>query len=216
MISSNFKKRLNTSIVLFFLLFLILNFQFFLAYTLIIIGIYSIIEFANILKKIFNNKSISLILNMLFITYIFVICFMFFYFSSFFLTKIFLYSIFFSFVASDIGGYIVGKKLKGPKLTKISPNKTRSGAIGSVFFSSAIFSATIFFTTSYFNYKIIFCGILISIACQFGDLIFSFLKRKAKLKDTGNILPGHGGMLDRVDGYLIGIPIGFLILVLIL
>ena len=216
MISSNFKKRLNTSIVLFFLIFLILNYQFFLAYTLIIIGIYSIIEFANILKRIFKKKFIIVTSNMLFILYIFLICFLFFIFSTFFLTKIFLYSILFSCVASDIGGYIVGKIVKGPKLTKISPNKTRSGAIGSLFFSSVTFSAIIFLFTNNFNYKTIFCGVLISIACQFGDLIFSFLKWKAKLKDTGNILPGHGGMLDRVDGYLIGIPIGFLSLVLIL
>ncbi len=216
MISSNFKKRLNTSIVLFFLLFLILNYQFFLAYTLIIIGIYSIIEFANILKRISKNKSIIVTYNMLFILYIFVICSLFFIFSTFFLTKIFLYSILFSCVASDIGGYIVGKIFKGPKLTKISPKKTRSGAIGSLFFSSVTFSVIIFLFTNNFDFKTIFCGVLISIACQFGDLIFSFLKRKAKLKDTGNILPGHGGMLDRVDGYLIGIPIGFLSLVLIL
>ena len=216
MISSNFKKRLNTSIVLFFLIFLILNYQFFLAYTLIIIGIYSIIEFANILKRILKKKFIIVTSNMLFILYIFLICFLFFIFSTFFLTKIFLYSILFSCVASDIGGYIVGKIVKGPKLTKISPNKTRSGAIGSLFFSSIRFSAIIFLFTNNFDYKTIFCGVLISIACQFGDLIFSFLKRKAKLKDTGNILPGHGGMLDRVDGYLIGIPIGFLSLVLIL
>ena len=119
-------------------------------------------------------------------------------------------------VASDIGGYIVGKSLKGRKLTKISPNKTLSGAIGSLIFSSATFSILIFLFTNNFNYKIIFCGLLISIACQLGDLVFSLLKRKAKLKDTGSILPGHGGMLDRVDSYLMGIPIGFLSLIIIL
>ena len=215
MISSNFKRRFYTSIILFFLLFLILNFQFILAYTLIVVGIYSILEFANILKRIFKNKSIIVTFNTLFIVYIFMICNLFFIFSTFFLTKILLYSILFSCVASDIGGYIVGKILKGPKLTKISPNKTLSGAIGSLFFSSATLSAITIIFTNNFTYKTIFCGVLISIACQFGDLIFSFLKRKSKLKDTGNILPGHGGMLDRVDSYLIGIPTGFLALMLI-
>ena len=71
-----------------------------------------------------------------------------------------------------------------------------------------------FFLTDNFNYKIIFCSILISIGCQLGDLIFSYLKRKAKLKDTGKILPGHGGVLDRIDGYLLGIPVGLSSLIL--
>ena len=54
-----------------------------------------------------------------------------------------------------------------------------------------------------------------SLYCQLGDLFFSYLKRKAKLKDTGNILPGHGGVLDRLDGILFGIPLGFLTLILL-
>ena len=156
MISSNFKRRFYTSIILFFLLFLILNFQFILAYTLIVVGIYSILEFANILKRIFKNKSIIVTFNTLFIVYIFMICNLFFIFSTFFLTKILLYSVLFSCVASDIGGYIVGKILKGPKLTKISPNKTLSGAIGSLFFSSATLSAIIIIFTNNFSYKTIF------------------------------------------------------------
>ena len=216
MISTNFKRRVYTSIALFSLLFLILYYKFILAYTLIVIGLYSIIEFSNIIKRILKKKFIILAYNILFTAYIFIICSIFFFFSTFFLTKIFLYSILLSCVASDIGGYIVGKSLKGRKLTKISPNKTLSGAIGSLIFSSATFSILIFLFTNNFNYKIIFCGLLISIACQLGDLVFSLLKRKAKLKDTGSILPGHGGMLDRVDSYLMGIPIGFLSLIIIL
>ena len=54
-----------------------------------------------------------------------------------------------------------------------------------------------------------------SISCQLGDLFFSYLKRKAKVKDSGNFLPGHGGVLDRLDGILLGIPFGFLTLTLI-
>ena len=171
MISLNFKKRIYTSLVLFFLIYLVLIYQPILAYTLIVIGIYAILEFANILKRIFTKQFIMIILNIFFIFYIFLFCFMFYFFSSYALIKITLYSILLSCVASDIGGYIVGKNLKGPRLTKISPNKTFSGAFGSLIFSSVTLPAAIFFFTNNFNYKIIFCAILISIACQLGDLL---------------------------------------------
>ena len=97
----------------------------------------------------------------------------------------------------------------------MSPNKTISGSIGSIIFSCFfIFTSILYFTESY-NLKIIFVGIVTSIACQLGDLFFSYLKRKAKVKDTGNILPGHGGVLDRLDGIFLGIPFGFITLTLI-
>ena len=73
-----------------------------------------------------------------------------------------------------------------------------------------VFSGSIFFLTNNFSYLILIIAIITSIACQFGDLFFSFLKRKAKIKDTGNFLPGHGGILDRLDGIFLGIPIGFI------
>ena len=73
----------------------------------------------------------------------------------------------------------------------------------------------IFFFTDNIEFNILIAGLLISIICQFGDLFFSFLKRKSRIKDTGKILPGHGGILDRVDGILIGVPIGFVIMILI-
>ena len=145
MISLNFKKRIYTSLVLFFLIYLVLIYQPILAYTLIVIGIYAILEFANILKRIFTKQFIMIILNIFFIFYIFLFCFMFYFFSSYALIKITLYSILLSCVASDIGGYIVGKNLKGPRLTKISPNKTFSGAFGSLIFSSVTLPAAIFF-----------------------------------------------------------------------
>ena len=216
MISINLKKRIYTSLVLFCLIFMILNFNSILLYTLILIGIYSILEFLNIVKKIFINKFYTIITNIFFILYIFLFCFIFYFSSSFPLLRIIIFSTLFTCIGSDIGGFIFGKIFKGPKLTKISPKKTYSGAFGSILFSSFLLPTLIFFYTKVFDIKIIFIGVITSIACQLGDLFISFLKRKAKLKDTGNILPGHGGMLDRVDSLLLGIPIGLLSLILFL
>ena len=110
-------------------------------------------------------------------------------------------------IFSDIGGYIVGKSIGGKKLTKISPNKTISGSLGSFLFS--IFPLGILLVLNIekiFSESIIFYCLLISLSCQLGDLIISYFKRLAKIKDTGNILPGHGGMLDRVDGIIFALP----------
>ena len=118
-------------------------------------------------------------------------------------------------IFTDIGGYVFGKVFKGPKLTKISPNKTYSGVFGS--FLLSLISGLIFL--NYFgkgeivdsDHLFIFLIILlISLISQIGDLIISFFKRKAKLKDTGKILPGHGGLLDRIDGLVFVMPIIYL------
>ena len=120
-------------------------------------------------------------------------------------------------IFTDIGGYIFGKMFKGAKLTKISPKKTYSGVIGSFLFS-------LLFGLTYINYLgqkskilletesifIIFLILFISLVSQIGDLIISYFKRKAKLKDTGKILPGHGGFLDRIDGIIFVMPITYL------
>ena len=139
---------------------------------------------------------------------------MFFFFSNFLQLKIILFSLLLGCVASDIGGFIFGKLLKGPKLTKISPNKTISGAIGSIIFTSLTISISLFYFTKNFNYLILIICLITSVASQIGDLLFSFLKRKAKIKDTGNFLPGHGGVLDRLDGILFGVPTGIYALTL--
>jgi len=118
-------------------------------------------------------------------------------------------------IASDIGGYVFGKIFKGPKLTKISPKKTIAGAIGSIFFTCLVIVGAITIFTKNFSYNILIVGIITSLACQFGDLFFSILKRKAKIKDTGKFLPGHGGVLDRLDAIFLGIPIGFISLALL-
>ena len=113
-------------------------------------------------------------------------------------------------IFSDIGGYIFGKIIGGKKLTKISPNKTISGSIGSFVFS--IFPLFIVNLQNNLNIdlnfsfkNIIFC-LIVSLFCQLGDLLISFFKRLNKVKDTGKILPGHGGMLDRIDGIIFAIP----------
>lgn len=215
MILKHIKKRIVTSILLIFFTILIFNYNFFLLLGLIIFGIYSLIEFFDITKRIFRNQFYLLFSNISFIIYIFLFCIMFFIFSNFIQLKIILFSLLFSCIASDVGGFLIGKTLKGPKLSKISPNKTISGAIGSIIFSCSIFLILINYLTGFFDIKILSIGIITSIACQSGDLFFSFLKRKAKLKDTGSILPGHGGILDRLDGIFLGVPIGFLSLIIL-
>ena len=130
-------------------------------------------------------------------------------------------------ILTDIGGYTFGKIFKGPKLTKISPNKTYSGVIGS--FTVSLIGGLIFlgyipdalFWTYFDGYEQIGVGynlfilliiLIISLISQLGDLIISYFKRAAKIKDTGNILPGHGGLLDRIDGIIFVIPFAYIIL----
>jgi phosphatidate cytidylyltransferase len=115
-------------------------------------------------------------------------------------------------ILSDIGGFVFGKTFKGKKLTKISPNKTVSGSIGSFVLSLSLIP---FFNNVFADHNLLILSlvtILISLASQLGDLCISFLKRKAKVKHTSNILPGHGGFLDRVDGIIFTIPMGFALL----
>ena len=212
----NFQKRIYTSIILFLLLFLMIKNNYIMAFFLIIIGIFSVLEFFKIILKIFEkNKIKQFISSIIFIIYIFSFCTCFLILSSFLHLKILIFTILLTCVASDIGGFIFGKIFKGPKLTKISPKKTISGAVGSLIFSVIFATLVIYYLTKNFEPYVIIIGIVTSISCQLGDLFFSFLKRKSLLKDTGNFLPGHGGILDRIDGILLGIPLGFLALLTI-
>ena len=104
--------------------------------------------------------------------------------------------------SSDIGGYIFGKTIGGIRLTKISPNKTISGSIGSFIFS---LTPLLLFNYDLILKNLLFC-LIVSLSCQLGDLIISYFKRLNRIKDTGNILPGHGGLLDRIDGIIFAIP----------
>ena len=129
-------------------------------------------------------------------------------------------------VSTDIGGYIFGKLFKGPKLIKISPNKTYSGMIGSLILSLIV--GFVYFnyhnptspTTNIYTFlQLIFVDdlqfliivLIVSAASQIGDLIISYFKRLANIKDTGKILPGHGGLLDRIDGIIFAIPTSYLL-----
>ena len=116
-------------------------------------------------------------------------------------------------ISTDIGGFVFGKLFKGPKLAKISPNKTYSGMIGS-FFLSIIFALLYinYYDLVYWTYDILLISvILISSISQAGDLTVSYFKRKSKIKNTGKIIPGHGGVLDRIDGMLFAIPFAFIL-----
>ena len=125
-------------------------------------------------------------------------------------------------ISTDLGGYIFGKIFKGPKLTKISPNKTYAGAFGGFF--SSIISINLFLTystllnldipsfASVYTKQLFILTLSISLVSQIGDIIVSYFKRLSKIKDTGKILPGHGGLLDRIDGMIFAFPFFYLIL----
>ena len=121
-------------------------------------------------------------------------------------------------ISTDIGGYIFGKIFKGPKITKISPKKTFSGMIGGYLMSITLiyffyyYSYLIFDVFEDFNNKTLLFVFLVSSISQIGDIIISFFKRLSKVKDTGKIIPGHGGVLDRIDGMIFALPFSYIIL----
>tara|TARA_Y100001958_G_C21114721_1_gene460637 strand:- start:551 stop:949 length:399 start_codon:yes stop_codon:yes gene_type:complete len=120
-------------------------------------------------------------------------------------------------ISTDIGGYIFGNLFKGPKLIKISPKKTYSGMIGSFLMPLIIIYLLInnsnFFYNEYkeFTNELLFIILSISTISQIGDILISYFKRLSKIKDTGKIIPGHGGLLDRIDGMIFAFPFSFLL-----
>lgn len=120
-------------------------------------------------------------------------------------------------ISTDIGGYLFGKIFKGPKLTKFSPKKTYTGMIGSfllpIFLLFIISFLSFAFNGLYnFNSEILIFTLLLSAVSQLGDIFISYFKRLAKIKDTGNIIPGHGGLLDRIDGMIFAIPFSYILI----
>ena len=214
---SELYKRVITSLFLLLLIFFsFLNFKL-LGFFLFILSFMALAEFNTMFKKIYKKKKFSLfianILSVLYLSY-FSITIIIFLAEGFIIGKFVVLYLLIICIFTDIGGYVFGKIIGGKKLTKISPNKTYSGSIGSFLLSILI---------GYFCYKIqnnlllininIFILIIItSFMSQVGDLLISLLKRKAQIKDTGSILPGHGGILDRIDGILFALPVGLLII----
>ena len=209
-------KRFITSIFLISLLALTFLYFYILIITLIIISVISWIEFNALISKIFSNdafgsKLLRLSIKSISLLYLTTFSFMIFYKitqDTYNLNALYLFSIC---ICSDIGGLIFGKIFKGKKLTKISPNKTISGSIGSFILSLILVPIFYYFLPEKSNnlFELTLLAILVSFSCQLGDLFISYLKRKAKVKNTGDLLPGHGGLLDRIDGMLFAIPIGF-------
>ena len=216
---SELLKRIISSLFLISLIFLsaLINDYIFLSILFIVI-IFSWIEWIRIIEKI-NFKKIYRIINIVFfLIYLFmafIICF-----NVFLIDKYFFLTILMICIFSDVGGYVFGKTFDGKKLTKISPKKTVSGSIGSFIFSYiGFFVIYIYFNNLLFVRleieALFFIPFFVSTICQLGDLFISFYKRKAKIKNTGNIIPGHGGLLDRIDGTIFALPIGFIIISLL-
>ena len=212
--SIELKKRITTSFFLLSLLLLMFHYSFIFIISIIIIAVINWIEFYALISKIFKKndlkqkilrflgKSISLI-YLLSIVFLIIINFE---------QKIYIFYALLISIVSDIGGLIIGKIFKGKKLSKISPNKTISGSIGSFLFSLSLipifYSQLIIFDI----YSLIFYTIVISMVSQLGDLFISFFKRKAEVKNTSDLLPGHGGFLDRTDGIIFAVPLGILLI----
>ena len=209
------KKRLITSIILFILalLCILINYIVFSIAAVIVLFI-CFDEWCGINYRYFSRKKTPLIFN----PYFFVK-----FLGAFYLAIVFYSSlklrdegaVFFIFilcicVLSDIGGYIFGKTIGGKKLKKISPNKTITGSIGSFIFSILpilLFNFQNYIIVSFdVSLKNILLCLIISLVCQLGDLFISYFKRLNKVKNTGSILPGHGGLLDRIDGIIFAIP----------
>ena len=205
---NNLLNRIFTSMTLFIIVYGAMINKHLLFMLLTLIGFIVMIEVYRLIKVIFkdnNNKIvlfylISIIYLSIFLPQLYV-----------FITSdnnnklIFIYLLLVC-VMTDLGGYIFGKLFRGKKLTNISPNKTYSGLIGSYILSNIVF--IYFFFEFNFSYSFIVLTFIICSVSQIGDLFISYLKRKAKVKDTGTLLPGHGGILDRIDGIIFALPIG--------
>ena len=204
------KKRIITSILLFSLVIfcVFINWPIYILFVIIVSGI-ALVEISKLIWLIEKSTSTKNWIPFRLISFFYI----FFVFlpmagSFYALGPVFIIYILLICIFSDIGGYVIGKTIGGKKLTKISPKKTISGSIGSFCFS--IVPLLLFYNFDPSKYSYSFNNFLlcleISLVCQLGDIFISYIKRKAKVKNTGNFLPGHGGLLDRIDGIIFAIP----------
>jgi|TARA_B110000238_G_C15998775_1_gene383483 phosphatidate cytidylyltransferase len=218
---ANLRKRITTSIFLLSLLIGMFIYSFIMIISLIVIAMISWIEFYALISKIIKrnlimDKFLRFFYKTLSLFYLAGLVYLILAIESEYLNlKIYLlYSVLVA-IMSDIGGLIFGKIFKGKKLTKISPNKTIAGSIGSFTFSILLIP---FFYKSLIDQNLLsllLITVVISITSQLGDLFISLIKRKAKVKDTSDLLPGHGGVLDRIDGIIFAIPLGIYLFIVI-
>ena len=206
--TNNLLKRIISSILILpLVLFVVFKGSFYFIFFLFFCLVISIYEWFNISKK--NNYLYPGILFLFFSFYTI-------YELRFNLSNDYMYLLLILIicVCNDLGGFIFGKILKGPRLSKISPNKTYSGMVGSFilpFLIIFLFSKII--STNYylgFDINTIVFIITVSAISQLGDLVISYFKRLSNMKDTGNIIPGHGGILDRIDGMIFAFPFAYL------
>ena len=216
--NNNLFKRILTSLLLLILLSVSLFINKFLWLILLIfVSVISLHEFNNLLKKIFKRKK-KLIYTLNFFSSLYFVIFIYIGYNIYSYPPRGIIFIILICIFSDSGGYFIGKLVGGRKLTKISPNKTVAGSIGSFLFS--LFPLIIYFLIFHYTknldfypsniLQIIFLSLFLSLVCQSGDLFISYFKRRAKVKDTGSILPGHGGLLDRIDGAIFVLPAAFI------
>ena len=216
---NNLSQRIITSVILLFILSITLFFNKYIwLFGLIICSLVIFIEFNNLTKKIWKKEKSTLASVNIFLL-LFLIIFIFVGYEIYSKPPNGLLFIILICIFSDTGGYIVGNLIGGKKLTKISPKKTISGSVGSFIFS--LFPILVFWiyfqniqdsnfrTDSYL--KLIPVCLFLCLICQLGDLFISYFKRKANVNDTGSILPGHGGLLDRIDGVIFVLPAAYII-----
>ena len=219
MMNTELQKRIITSIFLLTLLALMFFYDYILIISLIIIIIVSWIEFYALIAKIllknnFKDKALRFLYKSMSLLYLSTLGYLIIATkmkdSEFFIFIIYAISVS---IMTDIGGLIFGKLFKGKKLTKISPKKTISGSLGSFIFSLFLIPFFIDYLINHNFVVLMLITVFISFVSQIGDLVISLLKRTAKVKDTSDLLPGHGGVLDRIDGIIFSIPTGFLLLI---
>jgi len=192
---SNFTKRFIISLLAFPLIYILLYQKYLFNILIIVTFLFCIYEWVNL----FSKKGLLFIFGLIILSIFLISILRIYNFSEFNLK--FLWLILITWL-TDIGGYIFGKLIGGPKLIKISPNKTWSGLVGSIILSQFAFLIFFLDPNYKFNISILFSQFILSIAGQVGDIMMSYVKRINNKKDTSNLIPGHGGFLDRVDGLI--------------